>query len=137
MSSCPSQRLIELLNSCVALAPQLFYHRLDQLFGTVDLTQYRLKIERRLRWVAVRRAVNPVLPNQDERVGQHIERDGQSPARRAHHEFIFFQLIAAIVKDRHASLPLLRRGIHFNRVVGGRSLPAQHWLARRRRLVEP
>ena len=42
-----------------------------------------------------------MLPDERERVGEQIERDGQTAARRAHHRLVVFERVAMLVEDGH------------------------------------
>ena len=46
-------------------------------------------------------AVDAVLADQRERVGEQIERDGEPPARRAHHRFVVLERVVVLVEDGH------------------------------------
>jgi hypothetical protein len=39
-----------------------------------------------------------MLPNQDQRIGEHIQRNRQPPPRRSHHELILLKLLATMMK---------------------------------------
>jgi hypothetical protein len=62
-----------------------------------------LQVEPWLRGVAVGDAVDAVLAGEDERVGEQVERYGKTAAVVAHHEFIFFEVVAAFFVDGHGS----------------------------------
>ena len=47
-------------------------------------------------------AVDAVLADQRERIGQQIERDGEPAARRPHHRLVVFERVAVLVEDRHS-----------------------------------
>ena len=46
-------------------------------------------------------AINAVLTDEDECVCQDIERYGEASPWYAHHEFVFFEFLAAVVIDAH------------------------------------
>jgi hypothetical protein len=52
--------------------------------------------------------VDAVLADEREGVREHIEGDGETPARRTHHEFIFFKFLPINVESRHGSIVLAR-----------------------------
>ena len=45
--------------------------------------------------------IDAVLADEDQRIGEHVHGDGQSAARNAHHEFVLFQLVPALLIDAH------------------------------------
>ncbi len=46
-------------------------------------------------------AVDAVLADQRERIGQQVQRDGKAPAGRPHHRFVVLERVAVLVEDRH------------------------------------
>jgi hypothetical protein len=62
-----------------------------------------LEIKCGLGWVTGGGAVDAMLAYKDERIGEHVEGHGETPALAAHHELMLFQLLALFVKDCHAS----------------------------------
>ena len=83
------------------LLPQFFHNGLDELLGSVDFAGDGLKIERGLGWIAVGDAVDAVLADEDERVGEGVQSDGEATAGCAHHEFVLLEFVAAFVKNGH------------------------------------
>ena len=75
------------------------------MLGPLHIAQHRLQIERRLGRVAVGGAIDPMLPHQNQCVGQHVQSHGQPPALRPHHELIVFQCVALFLEYAHV-LPL-------------------------------
>jgi len=63
---------------------------LDELLGAVDLVENGLQVERGLGGIAAGDAVDAVLADEDEGVGEHVERDGEAAALRAQHELVLF-----------------------------------------------
>ena len=58
----------------------------------------------RLAGKALAAAVDAVLADQRQRVGEQIERDRQPAARAAHHRFVVLERVAVLVEDRHSRL---------------------------------
>ena len=77
------------LTRSVTLALQFGHGGLDELLGAVDLIENGLQVERRLGGIAAGDAVDAVLADEDERVGEHIERDGEAASLGAEHELVF------------------------------------------------
>ena len=44
-------------------------------------------------------AIHAVLSHERERIGQQIERDGETSARRPHHRFVALERVAVLVED--------------------------------------
>src|ERR1700733_11684650 len=70
-----SQASVDPLGLCRVLAFQskLFHHRLNQLFRSANLRQNRFQVEGGLGGIARGCAVDSVLPNKNQRIGEHIE----------------------------------------------------------------
>jgi hypothetical protein len=56
----------------------------DEALGVFDLTEDKSNIHRGLLGLALASAVNPVLPDQGQGVGQDVESGGKPPPYRAH-----------------------------------------------------
>lgn len=95
-----------LFSGGVALRGKLFHYGLNELLGSIDFAEDGFEIERGLRGVALRGAVDSVLADEDEGVSEHVERDGEFAARRPHHEFVSFKFVAAVVKAGHSATTL-------------------------------
>src|SRR5215469_295743 len=80
---------------------QLLHHAANQLLGRVERIQNNLQVHGRLVRLARAPAVNPMLPHQDQRVCEQIQGNRQTPSWYTHHEFIFLQIVALIVEQRH------------------------------------
>ena len=75
----------------------------DQLLGVGDGFADQLHVHGGLAGLARALAVDAVLAHQHQRVGQHVERDRELAARLAHHEFVLFEFVAALVVNAHDS----------------------------------
>ena len=68
--------------------------------------------KRRFRGVAAGGAIDAMLPHQNQRIGQQIQRHCQPAPLQTHHELVPLQLGPLLVKNTHASsLPELRQTI--------------------------
>ena len=85
----------------VALPAELFHNGLDEGFGAFHAGENGLQIEGRLCRVAARGAVDAMLADHDEGIGEQVEGDGEAAALGAHHELVLFELGAFFVKDVH------------------------------------
>jgi hypothetical protein len=74
----------------VALAFEFAHGGLDEVLGAVDLVEDGLEIKRGLGGIAVGDAIDAVLADEDDGVGEHVERDGEAASLRAKHELVFF-----------------------------------------------
>src|SRR5262249_17027665 len=75
-----------------------------QILGVADRLGDELNIHRRLARLPRTLTINAVLAHQHERVGQHVERHSEPPARHAHHEFVFFELFAPLFVNAHVTI---------------------------------
>src|SRR6185437_1770488 len=50
-------------------------------------------------------AINTVLADEDHCVRQHVERDGEAAALRAHHRFVMLEFVVVLFKNGHGQLP--------------------------------
>src|SRR3954463_15333247 len=73
----------------------------DQFFGVADGFRDDLNVHGGLAGRACALAVNAVLADENESVGEHVQRDGELAARLAHHELVLFQFFAALFVDAH------------------------------------
>jgi hypothetical protein len=90
-------------SSLFALHSDLFHDGLDQGLGAFDAGENGLEVEGRLGGVAGGGAVDAVLADHDEGVGEQVHGHGKPSSLRAHHEFIALQLGALFVEYRHES----------------------------------
>ena len=75
---------------------------LHQLLRVVELLDDQRDVHPRLARKPLAPAVDTVLADQRERIGQQIERDRQTPARSAHHRFVVLERVAVLLEDRHS-----------------------------------
>jgi hypothetical protein len=74
---------------------------LNEVLGAFDFAGDGLEVERGLGWIAVGDAVDAVLADEDECVSKGVEGNGKAAAGCAHHEFVLFDFVAAVVKNGH------------------------------------
>src|SRR5436305_4050434 len=79
----------------------------DQLFGVADGLGDDLDIHGRFAWRAGALAIDAVLAYQHQRVRENIEGNGELTARFPHHEFVLFQLLAALFVYAHRATTLV------------------------------
>jgi hypothetical protein len=78
-----------------------FFHRaLHQLLRILELLEHERDIHFRFAGEAFALAVDPVLPDERERIGQQIERDREPAARLAHHRLVTLESVAMLPEDR-------------------------------------
>lgn len=89
---------------------QFFHHTRDQLLGVDQALGNELNVHCRLTKLPRALAINAVLANQHQRVGDEIEGDCEPAPLLAHHEFKFFQVVLAfeIYGHRIAIVPPAR-----------------------------
>ena len=75
---------------------KLFHHRLDEFFGVGEFLRDHTEVHRGNRGIAHAGAVDAVLADQDQGVGQAIEADGQSPAFFAKSLLVVFQFLGML-----------------------------------------
>ena len=75
-------RVIDDVPSYFELCLELFHRALHQLLRVVELLEHERDVHLRLAGKSLAPAVDAVLTDERERVGQQIERDGEPPARR-------------------------------------------------------
>ena len=56
-------------------------------------------------------AIDAMLPNQDQRIGQQVERNRQPPSFRPQHKLVLFQLFTPLVIDGHAEFIVKSRAL--------------------------
>src|SRR5207247_2212481 len=69
--------------------------------GIVELLENERDVHPRLPGITFRATVDPVLADERERVGEQIERHGETPARAPHHRFVTFEGVVVLVEDGH------------------------------------
>jgi hypothetical protein len=94
--------LLSVWRNGFAFFAELFHHRLDEFLGAANFVEHSVEVEGGFRGVAAGGAVDSVLADEDEGVGEHVEGDGEAAAGRAHHEFVLLDLFVAGIKDGHA-----------------------------------
>lgn len=72
-----------------------------QFLGVVDALHDGLEVEGGFGGVAGGGAVNAVLADEGEGVGEDVEGDGEAATFGAQHEFVFFEVLAAVPEDGH------------------------------------
>ena len=75
--------------------------RLQELFGIANLLEHQRDVQGWLARMPRTLAVDAMLANGRERIGQEIESDGELATRRAHHRLVNLELIAMFVEDGH------------------------------------
>jgi hypothetical protein len=75
-------------SALIALALELAHGGLDELLGAVDLVENSLEIERGLGRVAIRDAIDAVLSDEDEGIGEYIERDSEAASLQSEHKLV-------------------------------------------------
>ena len=80
--------------------PIVDYRSPDRRF----LFEHERDVHLRLAGKPLAPAVDAVLADERQRVGQQIERHGEAPARRSHHHLVTFKRVVVFVEDAH--LPL-------------------------------
>ena len=71
-----------------ALAFEFAHGGLYELLGAVDLVEHGLQIERGFGGVAAGDAVDAVLADEDERIGEHVEGDSEAATLGPEHELV-------------------------------------------------
>jgi hypothetical protein len=80
---------------------ELLHRTLHQLLGVIELFEDERNIHFRLARKTLAAAVNAVLPDERERIGQQVERDGEPAAGGAHHRFVALERIVVLIEDAH------------------------------------
>jgi hypothetical protein len=75
-------------HALAALALEFGHGGLDELLGTVDLVENGFEVERGLGGVAIGDAVDAMLTDEDEGVGEHVERDSEAASLGTEHELV-------------------------------------------------
>src|SRR5437660_1153843 len=82
---------------------QSLHRALDELFRVVELLEHERDVHLRFSRKPIAPAVDAVLADEGQRIGEEIERDGEPSARGAHHRLVCFQRVAMLVENRHVS----------------------------------
>src|SRR4029453_7412190 len=80
---------------------KLLHRALHQLLRIVELFEHERDVQLWLTRKAVAAAVDAVLADQCQRIGEEVERHGQAAPRGAHHRLVQLEGVAMLVKDRH------------------------------------
>jgi hypothetical protein len=83
---------------------QLVENALDQFLCVRNRTGDHLNIHRRFTGLPGALAINAMLANKDQGVGQNVEGNRQASTRDPHHEFVLFQFVVAIVVNAQEPL---------------------------------
>jgi len=87
----------------VALLADLFHNRLDESLGAFHAGENGLQIEGWLRRVAGGGAIDAMLADHDQGVGEKVKGHGQAASLNAHHELVVFKLCTFFVEYTHIS----------------------------------
>jgi len=82
---------------------QFFEDAADEFLGVRDRTCDHLDVHGRFSRLAGALAVDTVLTDEHERVGQDVEGDGEASTGDAHHELVFLEFFAAIFVYAHTA----------------------------------
>jgi hypothetical protein len=77
------------------------HHAADQILRVHNGFRNDLNVHRRFSRLACTLAVNAVLADQHQRVGENVQRDGQAASRNTHHKFVLFEFLAPFFKYVH------------------------------------
>src|SRR5262245_51875394 len=78
---------------------KLVHRTLYQLLRIVELLEHQRDVEPGLAGKAIAAAVDAVLADERQRIGEEIERDGQAAARGAHHRLVQLEGVAVLLED--------------------------------------
>ena len=76
----------------------LVHRALEQLFRIVELLEDERDVHLRLTGESFAAAVDAVLADERQRIGQQIDRDGEPPAITPHHRLVHFQRVAVLIE---------------------------------------
>ena len=77
-----------------------FHSALDQLLGVVQLLEDHGNVQLRLAGNTLAAAVNGMLADERQRIGDEIECDGEAPACRPHHGLVDFERVTMLLERR-------------------------------------
>jgi hypothetical protein len=80
---------------------EFFHYRLDQFFGVGEFLGDHADVHRGERGIALAGAIDAVLPDQDECVGDAIEGDGEAATIAAEALFGVFEDVSVFVEGGH------------------------------------
>jgi hypothetical protein len=84
------------------------HHAADQVLGVRDGFGDQLNIHGRLTGLARTLAIDAMLSDQDQCIGENVKRYGETSARDTHHELVFFEFFATVFVNAHRAI-LARR----------------------------
>ena len=87
----------------LTLRAQFLHHGLDQGLGSFHTAQYSLEIQGRHVRIAARCAIDAVLSNHNQRVGEQVEGHRQPASFHAHHEFMPLEIGLSLIEYAHLS----------------------------------
>src|SRR5262245_10819579 len=79
---------------------ELFHGALHELLGVVELLDDQRDVHLRLPGEPIAPAIDAVLPDERERIGEQIERHGEAAARGPHHRLVMLERVAMLVEGR-------------------------------------
>jgi four helix bundle protein len=88
--------------SAISRFPNLLHCALHQLLRVFQLLEHKRDIHFGFAREPFAAAIDTVLPDERQRIGQEIERNRQAAARLAHHRFVVFERAAVFGKDGHS-----------------------------------
>src|SRR5258707_2952464 len=98
---------------------EFFHHGLDEFFGVGEFLGDHAEVHRGNRGIALAGAVDAVLTDEDERVGDAIERDGEAAAIPSEALLEVLEVVVVLLKSRHEGsflpLPQLARFLRITR----------------------
>jgi hypothetical protein len=77
---------------------QLLHSALHQLLRIVEMFEDQGNVHFRLTDEPIAPAIDAVLADERERIGQQIERDGQTAAGGAHHRLVHFERVVVFLE---------------------------------------
>jgi len=83
-------------------ASQTLHSALEKLLGIAELFEHERDVHFRLPRKPIAAAVDTVLADKGERVGQQIERHRQTAARRTQHRFMTFERVVMFLEYGHS-----------------------------------
>src|SRR5579864_4990282 len=88
---------------------EFFHDAANELFGRIQGFENDLQVHGWLVGLARALTIDAMLPHQDKGVREQVQSYGQASAGNAHHEFVFIEVVALIVEQRHGLGNLTRR----------------------------
>jgi hypothetical protein len=91
-------------STCVALSLQFFHRAANELLGFANGFHDDLYIHGWLADLARALAIDSMLSDERDRVGEAVEADGKASAHRAHLEFVSLDFVVTVVKNAHLQI---------------------------------